>query len=123
MPAYADPYSYIRGRARNNISVIGTATVTTAGAISANSNPDLIMASSGGGVYTITVDSRAPVPTQCWLMAERSGSTVAIGFVVASISGQVITVRAFPNNALAVLTSGDKVHIMVNCNESVVSAG
>lgn len=115
-----DTYSYMRARADNNVLLIGTATVTTAGAISANSNPNLTMASSGSGVYTITVDSRAPVPTQCFLMAERSGSTVPIGFVVSGISGQVITVRALPNNAVAVLTSGDKVHIMVNCNDVVV---
>lgn len=118
-----DQYSYIRARAQNNVVLIGTSAVTTSGAISTNSNQSLIMASSGSGVYTITVDSRAPAPTQCWLTAERSGSTVAITFVVTGISGQVITVRAVPNGSVAVLTTGDKVHVMVNCNDSVVGAG
>lgn len=122
MSVYNDPYSYIRGRARNNILMIGTSTVTTAGAISANSNPDLIMASSGSGVYTLTVDSRAPAPTQVFFTAERSGATVAIPFVISGISGQVVTFRAAPNGTVGVLTSGDKVHVMVNCNESVVAS-
>lgn len=118
----ADTYSYARARARNNVLVIGTATVTTSGAISANSNQDIIMASSGAGVYTVTLDARFPPPTEVWFQTVRSGATVAVPFVVTGISGQVVSAVAAPDGTVGVLTTGDKVYLMANCRNVEVGS-
>ena len=118
----ADTYSYARARATNNVLVIGVSTVTTSGAISANSNQDVIMASSGSGVYTVTLDARFPTPTSAWFTVERSGATADVSFVITGISGQVITIRTLPAGTVGVLTTGDKVHVAVNCLNVVVAS-
>lgn len=114
-------YDWARGRDYNNIFTAGVIEIGASGAVTGVVGGDF-SADLATNTYTITVDNRFPEPKQCWLQLERAtGFTVVTGLVVISVSGQDIEFEAIDEGgSIAPLTTGDKVHVLVNCPEVLV---
>jgi hypothetical protein len=115
-------YDWARGRDGNNIFTAGVIEIGAAGVVSGVVGGDFT-ASLATNTYTITVDNRFPPPKQAFLQfAQATGFTVVTGLVVTDVTGQTVTFEAIAEGSgtVAPLTSGDKVHVLINCPEILV---
>jgi hypothetical protein len=114
-------YDWARGRDGNNIFTAGVIEIGAAGVVSGVVGGDFT-ASLATDTYTITVDNRFPPPKQAFLQfVEATGFTVVTSLVVTGVTGQTVTFEAITEGgSIAPLTSGDKVHVLINCPEILV---